>query len=174
MFSNPWPDFDPEGTLQFTFHDRPDSLSTVTGRFVIYEVEMGHLNRAGGGLPNAPSSSAMMLDQFVEQDTDGSFVFHPLWTVGGERRVGGTSELSDHFHARISAVGHPNLGRLNRLMSEARQSARLFPGYEMKPGGPGRDDTYHLNETYCGFDMYEWTSIPDWLARNEASPTPPF
>ena len=174
LFSNKWPSFNPGGTLQFTFYDRPDRLSTVTGRSVTYEVEMGHLNPAGGGLPNAESSGAMMLNQIIQQDISGRISFLPHATIGDEWIFGGPGVASNSIRARVSEISNPNLEVLTIYMHQARQSEQTFPGYEIGVNAPSPDNTFFLNDTYCGFDMYEWTSIPFWATANLAAPTPPF
>ena len=70
-----WPEFDPHGTLTFTLHDRVGGDTAVTGRYMTFEVEMGHLNPAGRGFPGSPASGSMPVEQ------------HPIFARGRERHL---------------------------------------------------------------------------------------
>ena len=162
-----WTEFDPDGTLTFTLHDRVGG-DTVTGRYVTFEVEMGHLNPSGRGFPGSPASGSMQVEQHPVLQEDGSVTFTPHAAVGEEWSYGIVTDDLE-FSMRASSVSRSLSGLFNRRMQQALQNGP-FPGYS-EFHDTGRT-LFSLDQTYCGFDMYDHIGIHDWIPLG--FPEPPY
>lgn len=163
-----WPEFDPDGTLTFTLHDRVGG-DMVTGRFVTFEVEMGHLNPSGRGFPGSPASGSMPVEQHPIFGDDGHITFAPHAAVGEEWSYGLAAD-SFEFSMRAVSVSESMLPLFNRRMQQALQNGP-FPGYS-ELYDTGRT-LYALNQAHCGFDMYDHIGIHDWVALSYPEPAYP-
>ncbi|KIT16062.1 hypothetical protein [Jannaschia aquimarina] len=161
-----WPKWDPRRQLTFAFHERARG-NIVTGRFVTFEMALGHTTGGYGwlvGAPNAESSAGATLYHNAAFAEDGSVSILPQATSHDGPPRGGTV-TPPGFGVRLSSSDSPNHRILERLMIQAKQFNPPFPGKYRLGGGrlalSDPDEVHHVGE-HCGFDMFESTTDREW------------